>query len=103
MHETNTKILDPVCGMTVDPGRAAAHVHRSGKDFHFCSKGCAAKFESDPERYLRTPGSSPMAAPLVNLGAPASTPPPEKATVYVCPMDPEIRSSKPGACPKCGM
>jgi Cu+-exporting ATPase len=23
--------------------------------------------------------------------------------VYVCPMDPEVRSDKPGACPKCGM
>ena len=22
---------------------------------------------------------------------------------YVCPMDPEVRESKPGACPKCGM
>ena len=27
-----------------------------------------------------------------------------KGTVtYVCPMDPEVRESKPGACPKCGM
>ena len=24
-------------------------------------------------------------------------------TVYTCPMDPEIRQTKPGACPKCGM
>ncbi len=23
--------------------------------------------------------------------------------IYVCPMDPEVRESKPGACPKCGM
>src|SRR4030095_8240730 len=22
---------------------------------------------------------------------------------YLCPMDPEVRESKPGACPKCGM
>ncbi len=25
------------------------------------------------------------------------------ARVYVCPMDPEVRSEQPGACPKCGM
>ena len=25
------------------------------------------------------------------------------SAVYVCPMDPEVRESKPGACPKCGM
>jgi len=27
----------------------------------------------------------------------------QKNAVYVCEMDPEIRSSKPGKCPKCGM
>ena len=25
------------------------------------------------------------------------------ATVYTCPMHPEVRRSKPGQCPKCGM
>ena len=29
--------------------------------------------------------------------------PEKKDVVYVCPMDPEVRESKPGACPKCGM
>src|SRR5215469_7836207 len=24
-------------------------------------------------------------------------------TVYVCPMDPDVRSSQPGICPRCGM
>ena len=33
---------------------------------------------------------------------PASTAPAEGIT-YVCPMDPEVRQSGPGACPKCGM
>ena len=28
---------------------------------------------------------------------------PDKKPVYVCPMHPEVRSDKPGACPKCGM
>ena len=27
----------------------------------------------------------------------------EEAVVYTCPMHPEIRSPKPGDCPKCGM
>ncbi|HYP00205.1 MAG TPA: SCO family protein [Pyrinomonadaceae bacterium] len=27
----------------------------------------------------------------------------KKAVVYSCPMDPEVRSNKPGRCPKCGM
>ena len=28
---------------------------------------------------------------------------PSVATTYVCPMDPEVRQARPGACPKCGM
>jgi len=27
----------------------------------------------------------------------------EASTTYTCPMDPDIRSDQPGACPKCGM
>jgi hypothetical protein len=27
----------------------------------------------------------------------------QQSTVYVCPMHPEVQSSKPGECPKCGM
>ncbi|MGH9756202.1 MAG: heavy metal-binding domain-containing protein, partial [Candidatus Acidiferrales bacterium] len=26
-----------------------------------------------------------------------------RKTTYVCPMDPEVRETQPGACPKCGM
>src|SRR3954462_7586623 len=94
------KIIDPVCGMTVVPERAAAHVSHKGQDFHFCSKGCAAKFQQDPERLLAAPGSSPMGtngrqAELVQLGSRATTA--SSAGAYVCPMDPEVRSNKPGA------
>ncbi len=35
-----------------------------------------------------------------------ATPPAEMKegeVVYVCPMHPEVQSSKPGKCPKCGM
>src|ERR1043166_5382499 len=98
------RVIDPVCGMTVTPERAAAHVVHDAQDFYFCSKGCAAKFEHDPARYLAAPESSPMGsghAGLVQLGAPSCAR--ASADEYVCPMDPEIRASKPGACPKCGM
>ncbi len=27
----------------------------------------------------------------------------EKQQTYTCPMHPEVRSDKPGSCPKCGM
>ena len=32
-----------------------------------------------------------------------SSKPTDKGEIYTCPMDPEVRESKPGACPKCGM
>jgi Cu+-exporting ATPase len=85
--------LDPVCGMTVDPQHAAGSSVYEGKTYYFCSQGCVAKFEANPERYLH----------------PAATPEPmhEEATStgveYTCPMHPEVRQIGPGSCPKCGM
>jgi len=83
--------IDPVCGMTVDPARAAGSSEYQNKTYHFCSAGCVAKFEADPEKYLRT-GARPE--PM----APAP-----RASEYTCPMHPEVIQSGPGACPKCGM
>src|SRR5438270_2285899 len=97
---TTPKVLDPVCGMTVAPERAAAHLAHEGKDYYFCSTGCAAKFQQDPSRFLAAPGSSPMKpSGLVSLG----TAQPQDGTTYICPMDPAVRSDKPGPCPICGM
>jgi len=39
--------LDPVCGVAVDPGMAAAHRIRAGRDVWFCSRGCAERFDED--------------------------------------------------------
>lgn len=45
-------VLDPVCGMTVDPEHAAGtHVHQ-GQTYHFCSRHCVERFKADPARYL---------------------------------------------------
>lgn len=43
---------DPVCGMQVDPGKAAAQRSHQGKTYYFCSTGCAAKFDQSPGRYV---------------------------------------------------
>jgi YHS domain-containing protein len=43
---------DPVCGMEVDPARAAATVEYQGETYYFCSPGCKAAFEKEPEKYL---------------------------------------------------
>lgn len=84
---TNT-VIDPVCGMQVDPQTTAHHASHDGRDYHFCSAGCRGKFLADPRRWL-----SPRAEPV-------SAPP---GTQYTCPMHPEIVQDGPGTCPLCGM
>ena len=83
-------VIDPVCGMTVDPLTTAHHASHAGSDYHFCSARCREKFVADPETYL-SPGT---AAPAPE--APAGT-------IYTCPMHPQIRQEGPGTCPICGM
>ena len=43
---------DPVCGMRVDPAKAASSAEHEHKLYHFCSRGCAEKFQRDPRKYL---------------------------------------------------
>ncbi len=83
-------VLDPVCGMTVDPLTTRHHAEHDGHAFHFCSAGCRTKFEADPTRYLE-----PKAA--------AAQLPADSGAIYTCPMHPEIRQVGPGSCPICGM
>ena len=42
---------DPVCGMSVDPRKAAAAAVREGMTYYFCSTSCRDKFEQAPEKY----------------------------------------------------
>ena len=86
---STAKVVDPVCGMTVDPALTPHEVEHAGRGYHFCSAGCRTKFVADPERYL-------------NPGAAAASAAPE-GVIYTCPMHPEIRRPRPGACPICGM
>lgn len=43
--------IDPVCRMAVDPDADHERRTHAGRHFHFCSAGCAAAFDRDPERY----------------------------------------------------
>jgi P-type Cu+ transporter len=121
------KPRDPVCGMTPDPEKACAKgnvtVHQ-GTEYFFCSAGCKAKFEAEPEKYLaknarslsspvhggggreatgggehtRPPRLAALGTPPVNGGRKGSA-----NAIYTCPMHPEVRHQGPGACPICGM
>ncbi len=111
--------IDPVCGMKVNPATAKFRSENAGKPYFFCSAGCHAKFTGDPEKYLsQQPSLAAMGSSsgLVGIGgisggigtksAPVSeppAPPPGKAIIWVCPMDPEVRETRPIPCPICGM
>src|SRR5215831_13672375 len=87
--------IDPVCGMTVDSRTAAGSHTHGGRTYWFCSTSCLERFRADPERYLRSGPDAQEHAPAV--------PAPAGARDYTCPMDPEVRQDRVGACPKCGM
>ena len=42
---------DPVCGMKVDPKKAAGKSAYKGETVYFCSLDCKAKFDKEPERF----------------------------------------------------
>jgi Cu+-exporting ATPase len=86
----NGKVLDPVCGMTVDPATSKHRFDYQGRIYHFCSASCRTKFAADPEAYLDKSRAEPKE-------------PVSEGTVYTCPMHPEIRQIGPGSCPICGM
>lgn len=46
---------DPVCGMDVNEKQAAAQAQHKGQAFYFCSPGCKATFEKNPEKYAGKP------------------------------------------------
>ncbi|MGE0470502.1 MAG: heavy metal translocating P-type ATPase [Nitrospira sp.] len=44
--------IDPICGMTVDPARAAGQIEHQGTTYYFCATSCLERFRADPERAL---------------------------------------------------
>ena len=59
--KSNGSAKDPVCGMAVDPAKAAASNRYNGVTYSFCCGGCKQKFVSDPEQYAPAPGSTASA------------------------------------------
>jgi P-type Cu+ transporter len=106
--------------MNVDP-LSAKHVYEyAEKKYYFCCASCVEKFKTQPQQYLKNPSLSNLV--MLETRAPTKSPPPldpakahtlaiqpqstlagSGAPAYVCPMCPEVRESKPGACPSCGM
>jgi Cu+-exporting ATPase len=88
---------DPVCGMQVEPAKAAGTLEHDGKSYYFCSRHCLETFRKDPARYSGHAGHAHHAhAAAKPAPAPASA-------QFTCPMHPEILKDAPGDCPICGM
>jgi len=47
-----TTAIDPVCRMTVDTATAEYRSVHDGKPYYFCSAGCKASFDKDPEKFI---------------------------------------------------
>ncbi|PYS66150.1 MAG: copper-transporting ATPase [Acidobacteria bacterium] len=87
---------DPVCGMMVDPQKAAGFCDYQGPTYFFCSVGCLNKFRDDPTHFLDTHRATPIESQSTSSKK-------AKAGEYACPMHPEIVRDGPGSCPICGM
>lgn len=85
-------VVDPVCGMKVEPETAKFRHEYEGDTYLFCCDGCRSKFAKDPQYYLDGRHLKAAANEVVEPG-----------TLYTCPMDPEIVQEGPGTCSICGM
>lgn len=94
-------VIDPICGMTVNPESAAGSFEFEGKQYYFCSRHCLEKFRANPQSFLNPAPSQPIAIGIQRHHSPPA--PSTSGREYTCPMHPEVRQIGPGSCPKCGM
>jgi membrane fusion protein, copper/silver efflux system len=83
-----TPLTDPVCGMTVDEGKARAAkrvAEYQGQTYGFCSDGCKKMFDADPAKYL-----AKSKAPAMTMAAME----PKESTDPVCGMKVEVAEAK---------
>ena len=84
-------VLDPVCGMTVDPVTAKNHHVHDSKDYWFCGARCRERFAEDPDGWMDGSARAKLEAVAPRGGQ------------YTCPMHPEVLTDGSASCPKCGM
>jgi heavy metal translocating P-type ATPase len=85
---SNSLARDPVCGMQVDPAQAPAQLVHDEMTYTFCSARCAERFRSTPHQFIKPPAAARASS---------------ASEKYVCAMCQGVESTRPGACPKCGM
>jgi P-type Cu+ transporter len=100
--------LDPVCGMTVSPDKAAGSFEYEDKTYYFCSRSCLEKFRTNPQVFLNKSSQQILTQPVGITRAPSAVVSPRAAenkreVSYTCPMHPEVRRQTSDSCPSCGM
>jgi len=83
--------IDPICQMEVNE-ETALSTNRDGAAFFFCSEHCQRKFITNGKPHSDEGGNPALASPQTSI-----------ASIYTCPMHPEMEQHHPGSCPKCGM
>ena len=108
--KTEARTIDPVCGMTVDPATAEWNYEHADSKYYFCSRICFEKFSVDPPQFLAPKlvslgglGAKPQMMEMAHMMPSSAVKKSSAQPEYFCPMDAEVVSDKPGACPKCGM
>ncbi len=96
------KVVDPVCGMSIEESDAAASEIYKGKKYYFCAANCHDRFVKDAESFLVKKEPVDDSCEVCDIGTAPAAKVLSKET-YTCPMHPEIRQKGPGSCPKCGM
>jgi len=81
-QQAEETVTCPVSGKVIKKSEAKTSYEYEGKTCYFCCEDCKAEFIKNPEKYTQKK---------------------ETKAVYTCPMHPEVKSDKPGKCPKCGM
>jgi len=52
-HTGGVMERDVVCGMQVDPAKAAGKSDYNGKTYYFCATSCKTKFDANPAQYAK--------------------------------------------------
>jgi Cu+-exporting ATPase len=96
------EIAQKLCPVTGELINRNIFVDYDGRRIYFCCDMCPAQFKKDPEKFLKKLDEQ-MASGAGAKAPEAAAPAAGQAAAYTCPMHPDVKSDKPGACPKCGM
>lgn len=55
VSQAEMRVVDPVCGMTVEPAQAIASETSGGQVYYFCSEACHRRFLASPNAFASAP------------------------------------------------